>query len=717
METQTLLSQGNTAFRQQDYEKALFCYERALRHAPDALKPSLHYNRELAERRLRSQHERDVPAILERIQSILRLEDEIDTVRPHFDSEFYLANNPDVLQAGIDPVVHYCGNGWREGRDPHPEFSMRYYLESYPDVHDLDINPYWHYLVTGKSEGRIGRYLHENSNQQLSLGEKSPQAGEPQVVPSHTQGWENVADDIKPCFDGNYYLAKYPDIEQAGVDPLNHYCMVGWRERRDPSSDFSTAYYLDANPDVADAGVNPFWHFVVAGKVEGRMARHPGGYKAEILKSLPTLEQMAHQWKRQEPSPEPLSPEYVAGLILQEKSAGINRLAISIGHDHYRKISGGIQLCIQREERVAAEWGVMYLNAHPWQPLPRLANETEEADPLLCLILAGEDVGVCHSSALAQALGQVTNQFRGNIHVIVHSLLGHSVEWVKNLVNMSKGRRCWFWLHDFFTLCPSHALQRNTVSFCGAPDIESNSCAICVFGDERGLHIQRVRSLFEMAAVTAVAPSEAAREFWFSKAKFPNTEVVVVPHVELEWIERDKPMPLQTDKPISIGFLGAPTPHKGWNTFETVVKALSNNARFEFVYFGNHIPPMTGIECVNVHVTADNESAMSHAVTDAQIDYVLHWTNCFETFSLTTHEGIAAGAYILTNSNSGNVAAVVGNTGKGAVFENEQDLIAFFLDGAAERIAETIRVFRSRHYCQARFSDMTLPLLMNEEIY
>jgi hypothetical protein len=713
METKTLLSQGNAAFIQQNYQEALLCYERALRKTRDVLKASLKYNRDLAERRLHTQFGENALNILERIQAQVDLEDEINAVSPYFDKQYYLDQNQDVFQARIDPVEHYCSNGWREGRNPHPGFSTRFYLETNADVEQADINPYWHYVVKGKFDGRVGQPIINNFNQLEDAIDKDEAS--PQLDSGDGNDWEHQASTIRPYFDGDFYHAKYPDIEQAGIDPLFHYCMAGWRERRAPSPDFSTAYYLDANPDVADAGINPFWHFIVAGKAEGRLARHPGGYKAEMLKSLTTLEQMARQWKKQEPPPDPLSSEQVAGLIAQGMSATINRLAISIGHDNYRKISGGVQLCIHREERIASERGTLYLNAHPWQPLPRLANETEGGDPLLCLILAGQDAGVCHSSVLVHAVSQVADQFHGNVHVIIHSLLGHSVEWAKHLINLSKGQRCWFWLHDFFTLCPSHALQRNNVSFCGAPVIESNACAICVYGDERRLHLQRVRGLFEVAAVTAVAPSDVTREFWYSKAKLPKTEVVVLPHMEMEWIEREKPLPYQGDKPIAIGFLGTPTHHKGWNTFESVVKTLSDDARFRFVYFGNIMPPMTDIECVNVHVTADDETAMTRAISEAQIDYVLHWTNCFETFSLTAHEGIAAGAYILTNSNSGNVAAVIEKTGKGAVFENEQALIAFFQEGAAVRMAAAIRTFRAKHYCRLRLSDMTLPLLMNEE--
>lgn len=79
-----------------------------------------------------------------------------------------------------------------------------------------------------------------------------------------------------PGFDPIYYLFWYPDVRAAGLDPLRHYLLVGWKEGRDPSAGFSTSGYLAANPDVATAGQNPLLHFVNVGFTEGR-----GGYFKE----------------------------------------------------------------------------------------------------------------------------------------------------------------------------------------------------------------------------------------------------------------------------------------------------------------------------------------------------------------------------------------------------------------------------------------------------
>lgn len=547
-----------------------------------------------------------------------------------------------------------------------------------------------------------------NSNEPEALAESS-------LTTSQYDEHKEVVGVVKEHFDGAFYLATYPDVAQSKLDPLWHFVATGWKEGRNPNSEFSTAYYLQSNPDVAEAGINPFWHYIVAGKSEGRPKRHPGGYKAEKLTSLLPLEKMAIQWKNQKKLPELLNEREIVDLLVKSKTRNIDQLAISLGHDHYIKISGGIQLCIQREERVAAERGVLYLNAHPWQALPRLANE-EETDPLLCLVLAGHDVGICHASVLTSAIAQVADLFHGNINTIIHSLLGHSVEWVKQLATIGGNRRCWLWLHDFFTLCPSFTLQRNTISYCGAPEKDSNACTICVYSEERMSHVRRIHSLLEDIEVTVVSPSEVTKAFWLSKMDFPADRVIVVPHVDMQWFDREIPLNIACDAPITIGFLGAPVYHKGWNIFESLAKALANDPRFHFVYFGHYKLPLSGVETINVHVTAQDEFCMTRALSEYQVDFVIHWASWPETFSFTTYEAIAAGAYVLTNPVSGNVAATVERTGMGSILEDEKALHVFFSDGEASRVIDSVRTKRATRFCQPRFSEMTLPFVIKERV-
>ena len=56
----------------------------------------------------------------------------LTTGLPDFDTAYYLAHNPDVAAAGVDPLQHYLQDGWKEGRNPDAFFNTQYYLNQNP---------------------------------------------------------------------------------------------------------------------------------------------------------------------------------------------------------------------------------------------------------------------------------------------------------------------------------------------------------------------------------------------------------------------------------------------------------------------------------------------------------------------------------------------------------------------------------------------------------
>src|ERR1051325_8611801 len=71
-------------------------------------------------------------------------------------------------------------------------------------------------------------------------------------------------------FDGGWYLAMYPDVAAAAVNPLLHFLLNGAGDGRDPNPLFDTKWYLAANPDFFAARINPLLHFIRTGAADGR---------------------------------------------------------------------------------------------------------------------------------------------------------------------------------------------------------------------------------------------------------------------------------------------------------------------------------------------------------------------------------------------------------------------------------------------------------------
>jgi len=210
---------------------------------------------------------------------------------PMFDGSFYLANNPDVRDAGIDPLRHYLVHGWREKRDPSPTFSTARYLSDNPDVEQAQLNPLVHYLRFGRREGRVlpvsGAVTSPDAIGTSATGVPMQAAGSSGLLPADAQATQQGG--MQPAvqsaldaevsairqsglFDESYYLSVNPDLDLRPEDAIRHYCERGWREGRNPSDDFDTQYYLATYSDIRAGGINPFWHYVIAGKNEARHA-------------------------------------------------------------------------------------------------------------------------------------------------------------------------------------------------------------------------------------------------------------------------------------------------------------------------------------------------------------------------------------------------------------------------------------------------------------
>ena len=71
------------------------------------------------------------------------------------DEPYYLAHNPDVAKAKVDPVWHYVVSGEREGRRPSLIFDPVFYLAANCDIRNAKVNALVHFDEAGRLEGRL----------------------------------------------------------------------------------------------------------------------------------------------------------------------------------------------------------------------------------------------------------------------------------------------------------------------------------------------------------------------------------------------------------------------------------------------------------------------------------------------------------------------------------------------------------------------------------
>ena len=230
----------------------------------------------------------------------------LKVVSAEFDREYYLKCNPDVVQAGVDPVNHYFEYGAREGRNPSPVFVTEFYLERYPDVIESGLNPYYHYLAIGRPEGREAKPSAtpqpvEKAVRPADAQAKppvTPQPAEIAVRPADTQAKppatpQPVAEAGQPAGaqakpsttpqqtaasgsgeqreDAGKIKVQEKSVQAKAATPGDVGALVPYAEQYAVvKAEFDVAFYLRRYMDIAVAQIDPVTHYVQHGGREGR---------------------------------------------------------------------------------------------------------------------------------------------------------------------------------------------------------------------------------------------------------------------------------------------------------------------------------------------------------------------------------------------------------------------------------------------------------------
>ena len=482
----------------------------------------------------------------------------------------------------------------------------------------------------------------------------------------------------------------------------------GWREDADPNRRvFSVKDYLESYPDIAAAEVNPFVHYLSAGRAEGRTGRTELGFlRYEIIKRLVPLESRVAAVARASAR---LKLGTAAALAkgLAAAKTGLADLHITFSHDDYTANTGGVQLCLQREGSRIKALGRDHLHLYPAKPWPVVRVRGEAGH--LGVLLNGKALGVFEPKTITGALAKAAGAVKaGKRSFAIHSLLGHNAGETADLLAAAKLNAGFFWLHDFASLCAGFHLMRNDVEDCAAPPPESQACGICVYGPWRARHLAEHERLFERLSLTVVAPAQVTLDLWKARSAYPTAGEIVLPHAHL--VDRGPaPAPATpADRPLRIAYAGMPAAHKGWEIFRDLVASHAEDPRYRFIHLGGRAAVGLPVEFHKVTVTNAAPRAMQQAIETHEIDAVLIWPLCRETFSFIAYEAVAAGAAVITGPDSGNVAAFVREGGHGAVLDGE-DALASAFDGGD--LAGLARAARQPSLYDLAFSALTVDLL------
>jgi hypothetical protein len=185
-----------------------------------------------------------------------------------FDTSWYLEQNRDVVDTGINPFAHYVDFGWAEGRDPSPVFNTNWYLHYFPGRGTWSPDPMTHFRLGGWESGRGPHPLFDLDWYLTQMAQRAlPKCDGDPLTHFLEMGWRHNLDP-NPLFDCEWYRSAHPDLDSVGLDPLTHYVLRGAAAGDDPSAMFNTAAYAARNPQCGGRA-GALAHYLEFGRAEG----------------------------------------------------------------------------------------------------------------------------------------------------------------------------------------------------------------------------------------------------------------------------------------------------------------------------------------------------------------------------------------------------------------------------------------------------------------
>lgn len=618
-------------------------------------------------------------------------------VRPYIDETFYRTYlTPNQLEA-VDCAAHFAYRGWQEGMSPSAEFNIRDWVAHYPDAKRFLVNPLLIKLEqdSGAFQPILRRPIASSEPGELpaNLTEIPQPTQEESQKPDQEMRQLGLTDDqialMRPEFSQSYYLSQNSDVVEAGVDPLMHYVMEGWKEGRNPNKEFDTAYYLLANEDVVAAGLHPFWHYLAEGRREGRRPCRPGGHKRRTIDAARAPEQRTEGY---------LPPENEKSLTdanlrkIRSALKHVNKgLVVSLSHDCYVRSVGGTQIFISDEEQKFRRGGYSYLHLSPM--IPRLALAPNSADFGVRVVMDGVFIGAGTVASVLALLKATRDSKVQKPKLVVHSLLGFNRQVMLDLYNTLQPVESFYWLHDYSSICAGFNLLRNDLEFCNAPPVNSMVCRVCVCGPGRSAHLSEMSSIFAACNFTVLAPSQYTLDLWRAKSNLPSARSDVHWHWHLKegLPPKGKRARRAAVRQIVVAFVGYPMPSKGWPAFAALVTQRHEDSRYKFLHLVTPgTPSLSEVETISTAVTSADRGATVGLLRANQVDIVLVLSTWPETFSFVAHEALVAGAAVVCMVDSGNVAVLVERTGRGSVIKDEADLLEYFSGSRAQTLIDTL---------------------------
>lgn len=346
-----------------------------------------------------------------------------------------------------------------------------------------------------------------------------------------------------------------------------------------------------------------------------------------------------------------------------------DKTILVLAHSDYLVTDAGVEKIMQGQQKLFLENETNFVVVYPIRKEVRIRGTVHEITTSeYGLIVNGQHRENLNDKKLIGLLGMP-----GLSAVIVHEL----VTFRKNdkLFELFDRMTCpvYYYVHDYAMICYSHTLMKNNREFCGTEPLSMKKCKGCrYYLQGKWNRLWQQKFVKRYPKITYVFPSDVVKEIWQNTFQVPN-KLLVVPNTKFCKETQSYTVKNQNEK-IKIAFIGYGRIEKGWNIWKKICE--NYDEKYDLYVLGDG-------ECggkvtkVPVSVSKDGPNAMVDAIRKYNIDIAFLWSTRPETYSYTFYESYVSGCYVITGSQSGNIAAMTKVYQCGSVFETEEKLFAY----------------------------------------
>ncbi|QFJ56295.1 hypothetical protein [Pseudobutyrivibrio xylanivorans] len=349
------------------------------------------------------------------------------------------------------------------------------------------------------------------------------------------------------------------------------------------------------------------------------------------------------------------------------------RIVLTISYGNYIHGKGGTDKVIKAHQEILNNRDISVI--HLYRAYSIGEKIKIHRNDVWRLLLDGVDCGLFSTNEVINTIYTLNSEDYDVLNVFIHHIKNIHIEQLSKILH-NVNCNIYFYLHDYFTVCPASGLINEQGIFCNSDKPNELKCKGCTYFNESILdRLDDISDLFNTyrERLTFVAPSEVAKNVWIKTYPDFENKTIVIYHQKMVGHYLKNKTEKDENVPLNIAFVGYQRPLKGWDIWFDAVKNIRNSVNYKFFQFGTVNTHVDYIEEVEVDFTKNLDS-MIIQLRNNNIDVAVLWSLWPETYSYTFYEAMSANAFILTNNKSGNIAYQVGQLKNGIVADNINDL-------------------------------------------